>query len=558
MNGTRELRFDGWRLRRDSGELIRGDVRVRLQSQPLAVLEALLARPGEVVTRDDLKSSLWPTGVVDFDTALNSAVRRLRRALGDDADTPRYIETLPRRGYRFIGTLDAEPAPAVPDTTGRLPSASEAQPASPLPPAGSPQPANPDAPTFGRPPDPAAVTAVTLPPVAASRRRSAWLGAAAVLSLSAVAALIALQVGSAPEQPAARATAEPGTALPTATRAQPVVRTTADAAAASPLGGARANEDPELADHLSRARLFLQRRSPGDLERARALLEQAIARRPAAAEAHAALASVHWHLVLQELEPQPVGLERMRIAAERALALDPTSTEAHLRLSNYGYATGDRRYRGHFDVATMAAPDSAVALSARAFELQQAGRLDEGVEFARRAALAEPLAAVYRFNLASALYIAGRYDEATRVNREAQELSPGGPADIVAKVLIQQRRYDEALALAASWPDGPARRQVVALAHAAAGRTREADAATRALIESAGERDPLRIAEVYAFRRDGDRAFEWLERGSRAVVHGPARLTARIVPWMLKYSPFVAPIQADPRWEAWAASIGAG
>ena len=109
MDRSAEFRFDGWTLLRPSGELLRDGTRTRLQTQPLLVLEALLARPGELVTREQLIARLWPKGVVDYDTALNSAVRRLRTALGDHAETPRYIETIPRRGYRFIGRLDVPP-----------------------------------------------------------------------------------------------------------------------------------------------------------------------------------------------------------------------------------------------------------------------------------------------------------------------------------------------------------------------------------------------------------------------------------------------------------------
>ncbi len=71
-------------------------------------------RRGEVVTREQLIARLWPTGVVEFDASLNTAIRKLRSALGDDPDSPRYIETLPRKGYRFIASLDAEPSPMAP------------------------------------------------------------------------------------------------------------------------------------------------------------------------------------------------------------------------------------------------------------------------------------------------------------------------------------------------------------------------------------------------------------------------------------------------------------
>jgi len=107
----REIRFDGWCVNFESGEITRGGETHRLQDQPLQILDELTQRPGQVVTREQLIARLWPKGVVEFDTGLNTAMRKLRIALGDDADTPRYIETIPRKGYRFVAALDAAPAP---------------------------------------------------------------------------------------------------------------------------------------------------------------------------------------------------------------------------------------------------------------------------------------------------------------------------------------------------------------------------------------------------------------------------------------------------------------
>jgi DNA-binding winged helix-turn-helix (wHTH) protein len=90
-------------LHEPTRELIKGNTRVRLQEQPFQIMRLLLARPGALVTRDQLRSRLWPDGTfVDFEHSLNAAVKRLRAALGDDARAPRYIETLPRLGYRWI------------------------------------------------------------------------------------------------------------------------------------------------------------------------------------------------------------------------------------------------------------------------------------------------------------------------------------------------------------------------------------------------------------------------------------------------------------------------
>ena len=112
MTDEQDIHFDGWLLRPSSGELLRDGNTQRLAQQPLRMLTELLEHPGEVVTRERLVQVLWPKGVVDFDNSLNAAVRKLRVALNDDSETPRYIETLPRIGYRFIGTMTTAAAPA--------------------------------------------------------------------------------------------------------------------------------------------------------------------------------------------------------------------------------------------------------------------------------------------------------------------------------------------------------------------------------------------------------------------------------------------------------------
>jgi len=101
----RKIRFDAWTLDTQSGDLSKGEVTTRLQIQPLQVLLALLENAGNLVTREQLIARLWPKGIVEFDTSLNTAVRKLRIALNDDSDNPRYIETIPRRGYRFVAAV---------------------------------------------------------------------------------------------------------------------------------------------------------------------------------------------------------------------------------------------------------------------------------------------------------------------------------------------------------------------------------------------------------------------------------------------------------------------
>ena len=108
MDAERLLRFESFELDTRSRELRKGKNRIRLQEQPFEILRLMLERPGDVVTREELARKLWPEGTfVDFEHSLNAAVKRLRAALGDDADNPRFVETLPRRGYRFIASLGA-------------------------------------------------------------------------------------------------------------------------------------------------------------------------------------------------------------------------------------------------------------------------------------------------------------------------------------------------------------------------------------------------------------------------------------------------------------------
>ena len=105
-------RFGSFELQTEPGELRKQGIRVKLQDQPLQILVLLLEHPGEVVTREQVQNKLWPPGThVDYDNAINSAMRKLREALGDDSGDPRFIETFARRGYRFIGAIEAPPQP---------------------------------------------------------------------------------------------------------------------------------------------------------------------------------------------------------------------------------------------------------------------------------------------------------------------------------------------------------------------------------------------------------------------------------------------------------------
>ena len=148
------IRFGVFEVDTVTGELRKHGLRIKLQEQPFQVLSLLLARPGELVTREELHQKLWPADTfVDFEHGLNKSINKLREALSDDRETPRYIETLPRRGYRFLATVSSAQPPSEPSGT----------------PVG-----------LGAQPDPV---------VAANPRRAGWITPAVILSLGVLALL---------------------------------------------------------------------------------------------------------------------------------------------------------------------------------------------------------------------------------------------------------------------------------------------------------------------------------------------------------------------------------
>src|SRR5258705_13876212 len=123
-SSSRIICFSTFEVNLQTGELRQRGQKVKLQEQPFQLLVALLEQPGQVVSREELRSKLWPADTfVDFDHSLNAAIKRLRDALGESAERPIFVETLARRGYRFIGNVEIPAAipSALSDLTGLKP-----------------------------------------------------------------------------------------------------------------------------------------------------------------------------------------------------------------------------------------------------------------------------------------------------------------------------------------------------------------------------------------------------------------------------------------------------
>ena len=119
LRPTSVVRFGTYEVSLQSGEVRKAGMRIRVQQQPMKLLEILLERPGEVVSREELRGRVWTNETFgDFDQALNIAIAKLRSALEDSAENPRFIETLPKRGYRFIADVSVVNADPHPEKSG--------------------------------------------------------------------------------------------------------------------------------------------------------------------------------------------------------------------------------------------------------------------------------------------------------------------------------------------------------------------------------------------------------------------------------------------------------
>jgi len=356
--GVFELDLERWQLRREGRE-------VPLQDQPLRLLQALLETPGAVVGRESLRQRLWEPGThVDFEGGINSAVRRLREALQDGADNPRFIQTVPRRGYRFIAPVEAQgPVEARPAAQGDV---EEAPPPSTfrLPPATAPWP---------------------------------WLAVGLILG---GVFFFALRMAPS-ESPSSGRVGGPGSSQPGSLQ--------------------------DLVDtHFQRARLFADRRSQEGIQKAIAEYQSALAADPDRAESYAGLATAYVMLGAYDYWRPRDAFEPARRMAERALELDESSPEALMALStvtamvDWDWAGAETR----LDRALALDPSLTEGHLWRAILLSYLGRHQESLASIERALALEPVSPVLNTAKAWLLFYARQPDEAVRQSHQTIELAP--------------------------------------------------------------------------------------------------------------------------------------
>jgi TolB-like protein/DNA-binding winged helix-turn-helix (wHTH) protein/Flp pilus assembly protein TadD len=472
-------RFGDFAFDPRSGQLRRNGVTVRLQEQPFQILLLLLARPGEVVTRDEVRRSLWPGDTfVDFDVGLNSAVKRLRDALGDSAENPRFVETLPRRGYRFVAAVDARPespvqgqGPGPPKraaatASGRSPVTTPVAVVAALL-AGLTLGGKGDLPRGSPAPTPIrSIAVIPFENLTGNREQDYFVDGmtdAVITDLAQVRALRVISRTSVMQyKPANKSLPRIAEELQvdavvegTVARSGNRVRITAQLIQAATdrhlwarsyerdlrnvlalqaeVAGAIAQAvqvkvqpderrrllrtaavDPDAYDAYLKGRFYWSRRTPEATEKAIAFFQQAIERDPAYAPAYSGLSDGYRLFGIQGVPPHEC-MPKAEAAARKALALDDTLAEAHASLAGV-------LYRYHWDWAG----------AEREFQLSL--ELDPSSAEAHRAY------AIY-------LLTVRRNEEALAEARRARDLSPLSTVVNVelGAALVRAGRYDEAI-----------------------------------------------------------------------------------------------------------------
>ncbi|MGC2197824.1 MAG: tetratricopeptide repeat protein [Terriglobales bacterium] len=581
---ARVLRFDIFELDLHAGELRKRGVKLRLQGQPLQVLAALLMRAGDLVTREELRAEIWAADTfVDFDHSLHNAVARIREALGDSAETPRYIETLPRRGYRFIervAEVDPETSHSPLRHSGRVdPRAIQAVAVLPLEDLSG----APDHDYFADSMTEALITSLAkIKALRVISRTSAMQFKGARKSLPQIArdlnvdAVIEGSVLRSGER--VRITAQ----LIHATSDQhlwaesyerdfrdilslqsEIARQVADQVRIiltpeerARLGSSR-QVNPEAHDCYLKARYYWNKRTEDSVKKALAYFHQAIDHDPTYAQGYAGLADSYnilgYYNSLSPLEAYPKG----KAAALKALELDDSLAEPHATLGvvkrdfEWDWSGAEQEFQRAIELN----PGCVQAYHWCSTLLSMLGRQAEALREKTRALAMDPLSVVIRTDLARMFYFSRDYDQSFEQYRAALEMDPNFAfAHLwLAQVYQQKSRFAEALSELKTGmrlcSDSPFALAKLGHGYAVAGRSVEALAVLDQLDALSSQKyvSPYDIAMVYVGLQENDEAFAWLQRAfeQRSLWLG-----------YLNVEPQLDPLRSDPRFRELLRRIG--
>lgn len=564
------LRFGEFEADPEAGCLSRQGREVRLRRQLFTILSVLLEHAGEVVTREELQKRLWPGDVVvDFEINLNTLIARLREALGDSAETPRYIETLPKRGYRFIAPV-VRTAASVPVPLRRLrlivlPFADA---------GGSPDEYVGDTMTEGiitalcqvAPERLAVIARTTSMHYKNSRLDIAQVGreigadyvVEGAVRRSSDRMAVNVQLIQAADQThvyAGKYDAGMDGLFDLQTRVAGDLVKHIPAASGESAGTRvrkKPTEDPAAYELYLQGRHLIYKLNPLDLAKAKACLDEAIAHDPRFALAYDALGEIYWWTAFYGfLPPRQAGFAGLG-AVLRALEIDPTLGESHSLLGQFRQKLDYNwpEVRREMDLALELSPSSPlVRMRYAVSDLLPHGRLEEAVAQVERGLEFDPLSWELRTWLSVFLWLARDYDLAMREARFSQALQPGNfmPPYLMACIARESGNAGDALVLqrrAVEMSGGsPQMLGWLGMNLARGGDAAGARAVLERLRTIAAKTyvPPTSFAWVHAGLGEFDDALAWIERAIDD-------RDSFIIP--IKTYAFFDPLRADPRFQA--------
>ena len=541
-------RFGAFELDLRARELRKRGVRIKLQDKPLQILALLLENPGSVVTREELRKHLWPAATfVDFDHGVNTAVNKLREALGESAENPKFIETLSRHGYRFIaGTpvsdrvrlavlpldnLSGDPGeePFVDGMTEELITQLAGFDPSRLGVIARTSIMRYKQTTKGID-EISRELGVEYLVEGSARRESGRVRICAQLIQARDQTHIWAQSYEYESRGILALQSEVACAIASRIRIEISPRRGRSSA-----GSAWAS--PEACELYLKGRYHLNRANPEDLDKAVTYFRDVLRLEPHYAPAYTGIADAYMFFGLHLGTPRD-WVVQARDAAVRALELDPDLAVAHCALAffkilhEWDWAGAEAEAKRALELE----PGAGGPHRTYGILLSLLGRHAEAVAEARLDRELDPLSSTANYYLGFALYMARRYDEAIRQLREVLDLDPSYFAAHIGlgHIYAAQARYAEALAEFAQVGSRP---EFIAWIHALAGRPEEARLSIAQSLKQAG-RSRVVLSVVYALLGVMDEAFASLEQ---AFEERDSSLT------VLKAIPSVDPLRADPR-----------
>ena len=529
------VRFGAFELDFKASQLRKQGIKVKLQEQPFQILQVLLQRPGEIVTREELQQKIWPSDTfVDFDHGLYNAIKRLREALGDSAETPRFVETLSRRGYRFVGKIECD--------------ASQMRSLAVLPLENLSR--DPEQEYFAEGMTEALIT--TLAKIGELRvvsRTSAMqykgvhkpvreiaqeLGVDMIVEGTVLRAgrrvRITAQLIDAPKEMHLWAESyerdlrdvlalqsEVAQAIARQVQVKLTPQDLAHFAQPHPV-------DPEAYEAYLKGRYHWNRRSGEGFGKAVQSFQTAIARDPSYAAAYAGLADCLTGLSAWGFVPAQDGCGKAKGFARKALEIDHSLAEAHAALAfasmyDYDFLTAEREFERSIELNPRYAP----AHEWFGLYLGVMGRYEEGYTELKRAIRLDPLSSIINTILGLVYIFARRYDQALEQFGKILELDPNfAPAHgFMGWTYLCQSQYVQAIAALRKGVElSPGASVFVAVlgeACAAAGHRNEANDILEQLRELSKQKYvmPYYVSRIYSALGQKDEAFRWLETSYR-------------------------------------------